>query len=53
MVRQTSSCSCVPLQSVGMDLWLGQDGAAPDWMHPSVPPPGLAARFALWYDGIL
>lgn len=27
--------------------------AAPDWMHPSVPPPRLDARFALWYDGIL
>lgn len=53
MVKQTSSCSRVSLQIVGMDLWLGQDGAAPGGIHPSVPPPRLAARFTLWYSGIL
>lgn len=32
MVRQTSSCSCVPLQSVGMDLWLLQTGCIPQFL---------------------
>lgn len=53
MVRQTSTCSHVSLQIMGMDPWLGQDGAAPGWIHHSVPPPRLAACFTLQYNGIL
>lgn len=47
MMKQTSSSSRVSLQIVGMKLWLGQDGAAPGWIHRSVPPPRLAAHFTL------